>query len=284
MLVDDGWDVWLENWRASIDLPPTQWTLDEAAVYDHPALIRTVVAETGADSVKAVVHCQGSTSFAMSAAAGLLPEVTTIVSNAVSLHPRIPGISNAKIQTFTPAVGTAHVVPQSPLGTGRAEPARQDGGGGRAADPSRVRQHRLPAGQLHVRRRLPLPVVAREPVGRHPRLDRRRVRRRLDRVLHADGRERPAWTHGERRRSPAVAALVRVGTAADRRPVRAVRRTRQQVLLAGESGSDLRVPRRAPARLPRAACRAELRPPRHVLRRARAQSMSSPRSSQELSA
>ena len=22
MLVDDGWDVWLENWRASIDLPP----------------------------------------------------------------------------------------------------------------------------------------------------------------------------------------------------------------------------------------------------------------------
>ena len=24
MLVDDGWDVWLENWRASIDLPPSR--------------------------------------------------------------------------------------------------------------------------------------------------------------------------------------------------------------------------------------------------------------------
>jgi hypothetical protein len=48
MLVDDGWDVWLENWRASIDLEPNPWTLDEAAVYDHPALIRAVVAETGA--------------------------------------------------------------------------------------------------------------------------------------------------------------------------------------------------------------------------------------------
>lgn len=114
MLVDDGWDVWLENWRASIDVAPNTWTLDEAAVYDHPALIRTVVAETGADTVKAVVHCQGSTSFAMSAAAGLLPEVTTIVSNAVSLHPRIPGISNAKIKTFTPAVGrfTQYISPR----------------------------------------------------------------------------------------------------------------------------------------------------------------------------
>ena len=26
MLVDDGWDVWLENWRASIDLAPQPWT------------------------------------------------------------------------------------------------------------------------------------------------------------------------------------------------------------------------------------------------------------------
>ena len=192
----------------------------------------------------------------MSAAAGLLPEVTTIVSNAVSLHPRIPGISNAKIQTFTPAVGEAHVVPQPPMGAGRAEPARQDRGGRRATDPPRVRQHRLPVGQLHVRRRLPLPVVAREPVRRHPRLDRRRVRRRLDRILHTDGRERPARAHGERRRSPAAAAFVRVRATADRRPVRAVRRTRQQVLPAGEPGSDVRVPRRSPARVPRAARRA----------------------------
>ncbi|MGH9133598.1 MAG: lipase family alpha/beta hydrolase [Ilumatobacteraceae bacterium] len=104
MLVDDGWDVWLENWRASIDLEPNRWNLDQAAVYDHPALIRAVLAETGADTVKAVVHCQGSTSFAMSAAAGLLPEVTTIVSNAVSLHPRVPGISVVKGYTFTPIV------------------------------------------------------------------------------------------------------------------------------------------------------------------------------------
>src|SRR3954465_14897645 len=58
-LLAAGYDVWLENWRASIDLPPQDWTLDQAALYDHPAAVRTVVAETGADRLKAVIHCQG---------------------------------------------------------------------------------------------------------------------------------------------------------------------------------------------------------------------------------
>src|SRR5204862_4419747 len=84
-LVDEGYDVWLENWRASIDLEPNEWTLDQAALYDHPAAVRKIVAETGADEVKAIIHCQGSTSFMMSAVAGLVPQVKTIVANAVTL-------------------------------------------------------------------------------------------------------------------------------------------------------------------------------------------------------
>ena len=99
-LLDDGFDVWLENWRASSDLPPCQWTLDQAAVFDHPAAVRTVLERTGRDSLKAVVHCQGSTSFMMAATTGLLPEVTTIVSNAVSLHPVIPSLARRKIDWF----------------------------------------------------------------------------------------------------------------------------------------------------------------------------------------
>jgi len=85
-LVAHGYDVWLENWRASIDLAPNLWTLDKAAVYDHPAAVATVARETGADKMKAIVHCQGSCSFMMSALAGLVPQVDTIVSNAVSLQ------------------------------------------------------------------------------------------------------------------------------------------------------------------------------------------------------
>lgn len=89
-LVENGYDVWLENWRASIDLPKNPWTLDKAAAYDHPQAVRTIVKETGWDEIKAIVHCQGSTSFVMSAVAGLVPEVKTIISNAVSLHPVVP--------------------------------------------------------------------------------------------------------------------------------------------------------------------------------------------------
>jgi hypothetical protein len=103
-LVEQGWDVWLENWRASIDLVPCRWTLDQAAVYDHPRAVRKVLEQTGADTLQAVVHCQGSTSFSMAAVAGLLPEVTTVVSNAVSLHPVIPRFSRFKINVMAPLV------------------------------------------------------------------------------------------------------------------------------------------------------------------------------------
>jgi pimeloyl-ACP methyl ester carboxylesterase len=102
-----GFDVWLENWRASIDLPPRRWTLDDAAVYDHPAAVATVVERTGAKTIKAVIHCQGSTSFTMSAFAGLIPQVDTIVSNAVSLHTVVPRLSGWKLRYAVPGVSLA---------------------------------------------------------------------------------------------------------------------------------------------------------------------------------
>ncbi len=101
-LIERGYDVWLENWRASIDLNFSSWTLDQAAVHDHPVAVRKIIEHTGAASIKAVIHCQGSTSFMMSAAAGLLPQVKTIVSNAVSLHPVIPAFASFKMQTSVP--------------------------------------------------------------------------------------------------------------------------------------------------------------------------------------
>ena len=104
-LLEAGWDVWMLNWRASIDLEPVPWTLDEAAVFDHPAAVRTVLAATGARDLVAFVHCQGSTSFTMAAVAGLLPQVRTIVSNSVSLHVRLPPASQLKITRLLPLLG-----------------------------------------------------------------------------------------------------------------------------------------------------------------------------------
>jgi pimeloyl-ACP methyl ester carboxylesterase len=103
-LLAHGYDVWLENWRASIDLPPSEWTLDRAALYDHPKAVRTIVEATGQDRIKALIHCQGSTSFMMSAVAGLVPEVRTIVSNAVALHPHIPAVTRVKFRLALPVL------------------------------------------------------------------------------------------------------------------------------------------------------------------------------------
>ncbi len=125
-LIDRGYDVWLENWRASIDLPPNEWTLDQAALFDHPAAVEKVVDDTGADEVKAVIHCQGSTSFMMSAVAGLVPKVSTIVSNAVALHPVVPSWSVFKLNFMVPLLRrmTPYLNPQwdssTPSLSGRA--------------------------------------------------------------------------------------------------------------------------------------------------------------------
>jgi predicted alpha/beta hydrolase len=101
-LVNEGYDVWVEDWRASIDFPPLRYTLDQAAVFDHPAAVREIRERTGAESIKALVHCQGSTSFTMSSLAGLVDDVRTVVSNAVSLHPVVPKRSRAKLSLLTP--------------------------------------------------------------------------------------------------------------------------------------------------------------------------------------
>jgi hypothetical protein len=103
-LVDKGYDVWASNWRASIDLPAHPYTLDQAALYDHPATIRAILEETGRERLKVVAHCQGSTSFVITALAGLAPEVETVVSSAVSLHPVVPRRSKVKLTAMVPVI------------------------------------------------------------------------------------------------------------------------------------------------------------------------------------
>lgn len=103
-LIAAGYDVWLENWRASIDFQPNQWTLEQAALYDHPYAVKIIVKETGIGKIKAIIHCQGSTSFMMALVSGLLPQVSTVLSNAVSLHPVVPLWSRKKLLYVLPLV------------------------------------------------------------------------------------------------------------------------------------------------------------------------------------
>ncbi len=127
-LLDAGYDVWLLNWRASIDLPPNEWTLEDAAVHDHPAAVKTIRDRTGAKTVKAVIHCQGSTSFMMSIVAGLLPEVTMVISNAVALHPVVPLLAWLKSRYMTNAAYSVltYLNPQWGLSAPRGWPTMID--------------------------------------------------------------------------------------------------------------------------------------------------------------
>jgi hypothetical protein len=87
-LLRHGYDVWVENWRASIDFPTNRYTLDQAARIDHPRAVEVVLDRTGHrdGQLRAVAHCQGSVSFLMAYVAGYLDgKVSHVVSSAVSL-------------------------------------------------------------------------------------------------------------------------------------------------------------------------------------------------------
>jgi alpha-beta hydrolase superfamily lysophospholipase len=105
MLSAAGFDVWMLNWRASIDLEPSRYTLDDAAVFDFPAAVAKICAETGSETVKAVVHCQGSHAFTMSIASGLLPRVTRVVANSTAMTPMVRRAAAIKLPIALDTLG-----------------------------------------------------------------------------------------------------------------------------------------------------------------------------------
>jgi cholesterol oxidase len=82
-----GYDVWLLDYRSSIELPyaTTQYTADDIATRDWPAAVQAVRDITGAASVQAVVHCYGAMTFTMAMCAGL-QGVRSAVCSQVGAH------------------------------------------------------------------------------------------------------------------------------------------------------------------------------------------------------
>ena len=96
-LVERGYDVWLFDYRASIDLPSrfTQFTLDDIAMTDWPAAVTEVRRRTGAESVQAFGHCVGSVTLLMALAMGL-EGVRSAVCSQFTLHPRTSVLNRVK--------------------------------------------------------------------------------------------------------------------------------------------------------------------------------------------
>jgi cholesterol oxidase len=80
-------DVWNLDFRASIVLPSsrTQFDGDVIASQDYPAAVAKVRAVTGADSIQAVVHCFGSTTWFMAMLTGL-QGVRSFVCSQIATH------------------------------------------------------------------------------------------------------------------------------------------------------------------------------------------------------
>ncbi len=89
------YDVWLLDFRASIDLPyaASQFTADDVATKDYPAAIAKVTEVTSASTVQVLAHCYGAMTFSMGLCSGKVQGVRSAVISQISAH-IIPPVAN----------------------------------------------------------------------------------------------------------------------------------------------------------------------------------------------
>jgi len=100
-----GYDVWLLDYRSSIELPAAtlQSSGDDVASQDYPAAVNKVLELTGAKSVQMVVHCWGSTTFFMAMLAGGLKGVRSAVASQIATQIRAPLATHIKTGLHLPS-------------------------------------------------------------------------------------------------------------------------------------------------------------------------------------
>ena len=86
-----GYDVWLLDYRASIELPYAreQFTADDVSDYDYPAAIAKILELSGKPSLQVVAHCYGAMTFSMAMLRGL-KGVRSIVISQIAAHADVP--------------------------------------------------------------------------------------------------------------------------------------------------------------------------------------------------
>ena len=99
-----GFDVWLLDYRSSIELPAAtlQASGDDVATKDYPAAVAKVLELTGTKSVQMVVHCWGSTTFFMAMLAGL-KGVRSAVASQIATEIRTPLATHLKTGLHLPS-------------------------------------------------------------------------------------------------------------------------------------------------------------------------------------
>lgn len=105
-LLDHGFtDVWTLDFRMSnrhaYNLIPTDWSMDDVALYDHPAAIEKIRDVAGRDrAIHVICHCLGSMSFTMSLFGQTVSGIQSCIANSVALTPHVPTWSRIKGAVF----------------------------------------------------------------------------------------------------------------------------------------------------------------------------------------
>jgi cholesterol oxidase len=114
-----GYDVWLFDYRAGIDLPSsgTEFTIDDIASVDWPLAVDKVREETGREDLQALGHCVGSVSLQMAILGGL-QGIRDAVCAQFSVHPASSAFNIVKSQIrasdFLSMLGVRGLAPGTP--------------------------------------------------------------------------------------------------------------------------------------------------------------------------
>ncbi|MFD5515392.1 alpha/beta hydrolase [Streptomyces sp. NPDC127066] len=101
VLLDDGYEPWLLDWRGSCRLPYNEtgqrYTYDDVALHDIPDAVARVRERIGDRPLFVVAHCIGSLALSLSMTAGLVPGLAGVVSQGVFLTPKLAGRTSLRM-------------------------------------------------------------------------------------------------------------------------------------------------------------------------------------------
>ncbi|MFE2322250.1 alpha/beta hydrolase, partial [Streptomyces sp. NPDC059441] len=101
VLLDDGYEPWLLDWRGSCRLPYNEtgqkYTYDDVALYDIPAAVAHIRGRIGDRPLFVIAHCVGSLTLSLSMTAGLVPGLAGVVSQGVFLTPKLAGRTSLRM-------------------------------------------------------------------------------------------------------------------------------------------------------------------------------------------
>jgi cholesterol oxidase len=101
VLLDEGYEPWLLDWRGSCRLPYNEtgrrYTYDDVALHDIPDAVRHIRTRIGDRPLFVVAHCIGSLALSLSMTAGLVPGLAGVVSQGVFLTPKLAGRTSLRM-------------------------------------------------------------------------------------------------------------------------------------------------------------------------------------------